>query len=73
MHPQFNRNRLIIKPLRERTHDLSIDKQLPLDAVPDAIDPQSQQVIDILGQRLVAARERGAAILMLMGAHVMVC
>lgn len=70
MNPQFNRNRLVIKPLRERTHDLSIDKQLALDAIPDTLDPQSLQVIDLLGQRLVAARQRGAAILMLMGAHV---
>lgn len=70
MYPQFDRNRLIIKPLRERQHDLAIAHQLPLDAVPTPIDEQSLRVLDILGERLVAARERGAAILMLMGAHV---
>ncbi len=70
MLPQFDRNRLIIKPLRERKHDITIDKQLPLDAVPAALDPESMRVLEILGERLVAARERGAAILTLMGAHV---
>jgi hypothetical protein len=70
MYPQFDRTRLIIKPLREPHHALAIAHQLPLDAVPTPIDEQSLRVLDILGERLVAARERGAAILMLMGAHV---
>lgn len=70
MYPQFDRDRLIIKPLRERQHDIKIDHQLPLDAIPMAIDLESMRVLDVLGERLVAARNRGAAILMLMGAHV---
>lgn len=70
MLPQFDRNRLIIKPLRERTHDITIDKQLPLSAVPEMLDPESMRVLEILGERMVAARQRGASILMLMGAHV---
>lgn len=70
MFPQFDRSRLIIKPLAERKHDLSIETQLPLDATTDELDPESERVLALLGERLVAARERGAAILLLMGAHV---
>lgn len=70
MYPQFDRSRLIIKPLRERTHDLTIDMQLPLDAPAATLDEESMRVVDLLGERLVAARQRKAAILMLMGAHV---
>jgi hypothetical protein len=70
MFPEFDRSRLIIKPLGQRQHDLSIDMQLPLDAPPATLDDESLRIIDLLGERLIAARERGAAILMLMGAHV---
>ncbi len=71
MYPQFDRSRLILKPLAERTHDLQHSTLLSLDAVPDALDDQSMQRIALLGERLIAARERGASILMLMGAHVL--
>lgn len=71
LYPQFDRSRLIIKPLAERTHDLQHASLLPLDHVPDALDGVSMDRVSILGQRLVAARQRGASILMLMGAHVL--
>ena len=76
LYPQFDRSRLIIKPLAERTHDLQHATLLSLDDLPDALDhgaldEVSMQRIATLGQRLVAARERGASILMLMGAHVL--
>lgn len=70
MFPRFDRSRLIIQPLRQRQHDQTLDHQLPLDAVPAALDDESMRVVDALGERLVRARQRGAAILMLMGAHV---
>jgi hypothetical protein len=70
MFPQFDRNRLIIKPLRERKHDLGGGGGGGGGAVPQALDGESMRVLDLLGQRLVQARARGAAILMLMGAHV---
>ena len=70
MYPQFDRRRLLIKPLAEREHDLSHDHLLDLDAEPEPLDDASQQEIDKLGQAMVAARECRAATLMLMGAHV---
>jgi hypothetical protein len=68
--PSFDRSRLIIKPLAERKHDLSIDQQLPLDALPPPLDGKAMADIGEIGRRMAAAKGRGAAILLLMGAHV---
>jgi len=68
--PSFDRSRLIIKPLAERKHDLSIDQQLPLDQLPPPLEGRAMSDITEIGRRMAAARERGAAILLLMGAHV---
>jgi hypothetical protein len=70
MLPQFDRSRLVIKPLAERNHDLSIDEQLRLDELPPALDERAMADIAELGRRMAAAKERGAAILLLMGGHV---
>ena len=70
MHPQFDRSRLIVKPLAERVHDLSISSLLPLEAMPSGLAPRDEQILRELGTRLVAAKQRGAARLLLMGAHV---
>jgi hypothetical protein len=66
--PQFDRSRLIIKPLAERRHDLDLSALLALD---DQIPIFDHPAMPILGQRLVAAKERGAARIALMGAHVL--
>ena len=68
--PSFDRGRLLIKPLAERTHDLSIEQQLPLDTWPPPLETRAMHDINEIGRRMAAARERGAAILLLMGAHV---
>jgi hypothetical protein len=70
MHPQFDRSQLIIQPLSQRTHDLSVDHQLSLDANPVSLNDLAIQTLDQLGKRLVAAKSAGSARLMLMGAHV---
>jgi len=66
--PQFNRSRLIIKPLSERKHDLTLDHLLPLNT---SLPPFDHPAIAVLGERLVAARKAGAARILLMGAHVL--
>lgn len=66
--PQFDRSRLIIKPLAERRHDLELSALLALD---DQVPIFDHPAMPILGQRLVAAQERGAARIALMGAHVL--
>ena len=66
-HPQFDRSRLIVKPLAERQHDLTLDVLLPLDAAGDFAHPS----IPTIAARLAAARDRGAARILMMGAHVL--
>jgi hypothetical protein len=68
--PTFDRSKLIIKPLAERKHDLSIDQQLALDELPPALDDKAMEDIGEIGRRMAAARECGAAILLLIGGHV---
>jgi hypothetical protein len=70
LFPQFDRSRLFIKPLDERNHDVSHDSLLPLDERPPCLDESAMSNLGAIGQHLVQARQRGAAVLMLMGAHV---
>lgn len=65
--PQFDRSRLRIRPLAERTHDLDLSCLLPLDAASDFTHPALPE----LGRALVAARQRGAARILILGAHVL--
>ncbi len=70
MLPTFDRSRLLIKPLGERQHDLSIAGQLPLEELPPPLAPREMETLAELGRRMARARERKAAILLLMGGHV---
>ncbi|MBL9123891.1 MAG: hypothetical protein JNG90_09690 [Planctomycetaceae bacterium] len=70
MFPQFDRSKLEIKPLHERVHDIQRSHLLGLDDVPPQLQPDAMETLASLGERLVAARQAGAARLMLMGAHV---
>lgn len=66
-YPTFDRARLHIKPLRERVHDLTLDHLLALD---DPTPPFAHVALPVLGARVAAARQQGAAVILLMGAHV---
>jgi hypothetical protein len=67
--PAFDRSRLRIQPLANRQHDLDLTALLPLDAPPP---PAFQHpAVSVLGQRLVEAKRRGAARILMMGAHVL--
>jgi hypothetical protein len=65
--PQFDRSKLLVKPLAERAHDLTLDILLPLDT-PVAFDHPS---VPAIGRRLAAAKQAGAARVLMMGAHVL--
>src|SRR5262245_12423040 len=65
--PAFDRSRLRLRPLAERQHDLDRSALLALDA---DLPPFEHPALPVLGKRLVEARERGAARLLVMGAHV---
>jgi hypothetical protein len=63
----FDRSQLLIKPLGERKHDMELDYILKLDApAPEFSHPQLSSV----AQKLAAARNKGAARILMMGAHV---
>ncbi len=66
--PAFDRSRLRIQPLGRRRHDLDLSVLLPLDApLPEFTHP----ALPLLGRKLVEAKRRQAARILLMGAHVL--
>lgn len=66
-YPQFDRRQLRLQPLCRRQHDLTLDVIQPLDAVSTFHHP----ALPVLAERLLQARQRGAARILLMGAHVL--
>lgn len=63
----FDRSRLIVKPLAERKHDLPLERWMALDDPAPAFEhPELAEI----ARRLKTARERGAARILMMGAHV---
>jgi hypothetical protein len=65
--PQFDRSRLRTLPLNDRIHDLDLSVMLD----PDSHKPSFKHpAIDLLAHRILAAREKNAAVIMMMGAHV---
>ena len=63
----FDRSRLSIKPLGDRVHDMKLDYLLPLEGpAPEFSHPQLSEV----ARRIAAAKEKGAARILMMGAHV---
>jgi hypothetical protein len=63
---QFDRSRLHLLPIADRVHDLDLSAMMHLEDESDYSHP----TIDILAQRIRTAREKGAPVLMMMGAHV---
>ncbi|MBM3500536.1 MAG: hypothetical protein FJX74_17915, partial [Armatimonadetes bacterium] len=66
-YPQFDRSKLILRPLAERENDLDLSVILPLDAELPDLDNAD---IRTLAERIVAAKRAGAAVILSMGAHV---
>ena len=68
LYKTFDRSRLLVKPLAERAHDLKLDRWLALD---DPTPPFAHDDLPAVAERLKLARERGAARILMMGAHVL--
>ena len=66
-YPQFDRSKLRLRPLAERRHDMDLSKVL---AVGDAPLPFSHPALPEIADAVAAAHKRGAAVILLMGAHV---
>ena len=66
-YPVFDRSRLTLRPLAERTHDYAIAMLAHLsDPLPEYDDPR----LTVLAERIAAARRRGSAVILMMGAHL---
>lgn len=63
---QFDRSALKLKPLGERIHDLDQSVMQDIHHVRSTMD---HPTIDLLADRIIAAREKGATVLMAMGGH----
>ena len=66
-YPLFNRSKLKLLPLSDREHDLSMDVILDLK---DEIPSFENKNLATIAQRVIQAQQRGAAVIILMGAHV---
>ena len=66
-YPQFDRSKLVLRPLAERENDLDLSAMLPLDAETPDLDNAD---IRTLAARIVKAKAKGAAVILSMGAHV---
>jgi hypothetical protein len=66
-YPQFDRSKLVLRPLAERQHDMDLRDLLPLDA---EVEDYPHPDLETLAGRVVAARQRGAEVILIMGAHV---
>jgi hypothetical protein len=66
-YAMFDRSQLLIRPLAERRHDMDLDYVLALGGpAPEFAHPQLPEI----ARRLAAAKTRGAARILMMGAHV---
>lgn len=63
--PEFDRSKLRVPPLSEREHDLDLSCILPLEPR-ETVRPELEQA----AAHIVRARRAGAAVVLLMGAHV---
>lgn len=65
---EFDRSQLIIKPLAEREHDLTIDVVMDLDAEVEEFRPDELVAV---ARAIAEAKKRGAPVILMMGAHVL--
>ncbi len=66
-YPQFDRSKLILKPLSERKNDLDLSVMLFPDSPYQRLDSPD---LDILAQCIAAAHRAGKPVILMMGAHV---
>lgn len=66
-YTKFDRSRLILEPLSERKHDMTLDYVLPLGPIDT---PFESKELDEVAKHVVEARKRGGQVILMMGAHV---
>ena len=65
-YPEFDRSKLKLLPLSTRQHDMFLDEVLTLEDCPPFEDPN----LDLVADRVAAARQKGSQVILMMGAHV---
>jgi len=68
--PKFDRSRLLIKSLSEREHDADLSIMIHPDT---RVQPFEHPALPVLADRIRLARDRGSAVILMMGAHVVKC
>ena len=68
--PKFDRSRLVVKPLSQREHDADLSIMIHPDT---RVRPFEHPALPLLAERMLAARDRGSAVVLMMGAHVVKC
>ena len=66
-YAKFDRSKLILEPLAEREHDMTLDYVLPLGQVDTPFDSPE---MDAVAERIVRAHASGRQVILMMGAHV---
>ena len=69
-YTRFDRSRLLLRPLGERQNDLDLSTVLPLASQPEPLDVDATAKLEAVASAIVAARERGSSVILLIGAHV---
>jgi hypothetical protein len=64
---QFDRSRLKLKPLSERTHDVTLDA---LVGPADPYEPCPSEALPFIADRIREARAHGSSVILMLGAHV---
>jgi hypothetical protein len=67
-YPMFDRSKLLLKPLRERQNDLDLCVLIYPNSAYERVD---QPDLEMLARRMILARQQGAPVVVMMGAHVL--
>jgi hypothetical protein len=68
-YPVFDRSRLSLLPLSRRQHDVTLADCLALDAPVPPLEGEPGALLDAVVARVVAARQHGRPVILMMGAH----
>jgi len=69
-HPQFDRNKLLIRSLSERKNQVSIrEKQVPLTYRPKDLPDAGREIIRLTAEKIAGSRSNGRSVILAFGAH----
>lgn len=69
-YKQFDRSRLILKPLSEREHDADLSVMIDPES---PVEPFEHPSLPAIAERMIEARRNGSPVILMMGAHVIKC